>query len=142
MPRSLAVEILSAIISSRRSGAHRHDEPDAEREFEIGEFHRLEVSGPFDVEVETGGQPSLSATGPEWALDNLGVEHEGDRLFVGCDGDMDGSVRVIITVPALAAVRMSGSGDVSIDRVKGDQFECSSSGSGDISVDEIEVERL
>jgi len=31
---------------------------------------------------------------------------------------------------------------VSVDRIKNDSFECSSSGSGDLSIDEIDVEKL
>ena len=143
MPRSLAMEILSALASAHRAGAHRdHDGPDGEREFKIGEFERLEVAGPFDVEVETGGSPSVRASGPEWALENLSVEHEDDRLFIGCDGDCDGDVRIVVTVGQLQAVRSSGSGDISIDRIKGELFECTSSGSGDLAIDEIKVDRL
>ena len=39
------------------------------------------------------------------------------------------------------SIRMSGSGDVSIDRLKGDAFDASSSGSGDLTVDEIDVRK-
>ena len=140
MPRSLAMEILSALASAHRAGAHRDDEdgPEGEREFDVGAFERLEIAGPFDVEVQTGGSPSVSATGAEWALENLSVEHEDDRLFIGCNGDCDGDVRVVIIVGQLQALRSSGSGDVSIDRIKGELFECTSSGSGDLAIDEMQ----
>src|SRR5689334_7119731 len=106
MPRSLAVEILSAIVSASRARADRHDDaPDSEREFDVGEFDCLEISGPVDVEVETGGRTSVSASGPEWALDLLAVEHTKGGLFIGCDGDCDGEVSVTITVPQLRSVR-------------------------------------
>src|SRR6185503_12982945 len=113
MPRSLAMEILSAIASSARN--HHADGPDAERDFEVGEFERLEVAGPFDVNVQTGGSVGVHASGPEWSLDNLRIELDGDRLFIGCEGDCDGDVNVSVSVPRLRALRTSGSGDVSID---------------------------
>jgi hypothetical protein len=98
MPRSLAMEILSAIASSARN--HHADGPDAERDFEVGEFERLEVAGPFDVNVQTGGSVGVHASGPEWALDNLRIELEDDRLFIGCEGDCDGDVNVSVSVRA------------------------------------------
>ena len=144
MPRPLAIEILDAIVTSYR--AHRShaddDGPTIERDFEVGEFERLDVAGPMDVEVRTGASPSVQASGPEWALDNLRVEQRDDRLLIGCEGEIDADVTVTVTVPHLAAARLSGSGDVSIDRIKGDAFECSTSGSGDLSVDEIDVQTL
>ena len=144
MPRPLAIEILDAIVTSYR--AHRShvedDGPSIDRDFEIGDFERLDVAGPMDVEVRTGATASVQASGPEWALENLRVEQQDDRLLIGCEGDIDSDVTVVVTVRRLAAARLSGSGDVSIDSIKGDAFECSSSGSGDLSVDEIDVQTL
>src|SRR5579884_388520 len=118
MSRSLAMEILSAIAASTRGARfHENDGPDGERDFDVGEFERLDVSGPFDVEIRTGEAASVRATGPEWALEDLVVELRDDRLFIGCDGDCDGDVNVLVTVPRLRALRTSGSGDVSVDRL-------------------------
>ena len=142
MSRSIAMEILSAIVASGRAGARRdHEGPVEDRTFEVGAFERLEIAGPFDVEIDTGADSAVRATGPDWALDNLSVDHDGDRLFIGCDGEVD-DVRVFVSARELRAVRTSGSGDVSIDRIKGETFEYASSGSGDGSIGEIEAERL
>ena len=142
MPRSFALEILSAIASASRARPQAHpDAEDVESEFEVGEFDRIELSGPFDVEIETG-KPEVRAIGPDWALDTLSVEVEGGCLSIGCDGECDGDVHVTIAVPKLHSLRMLGSGDVSVDNVKGDLFECASSGSGDLSIDEIKAERV
>lgn len=85
MPRSLAMEILSALASGHRAATRRDDEPAGEREFNVREFQRLEVAGPFDVEVETGGPARVRASGPEWALDSIRLDQDGDRLFIGCE---------------------------------------------------------
>jgi len=81
MPRSIAMEILSGILASHGPRVPRGG-PVGDREFETGNFDRLEISGPVDVEVETGAPPRVRATGPEWALDNLSIENDGDRLLM------------------------------------------------------------
>src|ERR1041385_399973 len=104
MPRSLAMEILSALASAHRASSHRHENSESdERDFEVGDFELLEVTGPFEVEVETGGAPSARASGPQWALDNLRVDQDGDRLFISSDGDSE-DVSVSVTVRSLRAV--------------------------------------
>ena len=112
MPRPLAIEILDAIVSSYRSQrmhAHEHedDAPTEERDFEVGQFTSLELSGPFDVEIRTGESASVHATGPDWALDSLAVEHKGERLFISWDGWRKGQPRgwescslTVIYIPA------------------------------------------
>ena len=112
MPRSLAFEILSAIASARGRRKHFEDGPSADRDFEVGEFEQLEICRPFDVEVQTGEAASVHASGPEWALDSLTVEPRGDALFIGCDGECDDSVDIIVTVRELRSLRTTGSGEV------------------------------
>src|SRR4051812_33778657 len=91
MPRSLAMEFISAIASAARNGRRSgHEGPDVERDFPVGEFEHVEIAGPFDVDIETGASANVHASGPEWALDSVRVELHGDRLFIGCDGDCDG----------------------------------------------------
>jgi len=143
MPRSLAMEILSAIASASRTRRSGDDGPDLERDFPVGEFDRLEIAAPFDVDIETGGAANVHASGPEWALDSVRVELQGERLFIGCDGDCDGSdISMSVSVPALRGLRMAGSGDVSVDKLTGDAFDSASSGSGDLSIESIDVRSL
>src|SRR5581483_675110 len=144
MSRSLAMEILSAIASSARN-SRIHDEyagPQAERDFEVGEFERIDLSGPFDVEIQTGAECKIRASGPERSLEEIRVELQGDCLTIGCDGDCSGDVLIAMSVPQLRSIRSAGSGDVGIDNVKGEEFECSCSGSGDLSIDSIDAEKL
>src|SRR3954454_17237691 len=105
MPKSLAMEILSALASAHRASSHRHENSDdAERDFDVGDFELIDVAGPFEVEVETGAAPSVRASGPQWALDNLRVEQDGDRLVIGSDGESE-DVSILVTVRSLRAVR-------------------------------------
>src|SRR4029079_18403469 len=134
------MEILNAIIAAPRNRGLGG--PTEDRDYEVGEFDHLELSGPFDVEVSTGSPPSVRATGSQSALEALSVEQHGDRLAIDWDGGWACDLDVAVTVPALKSLRMTGAGDVSIDRVKVESFECAANGSGDLSVDEIDVERL
>src|SRR6476659_1636663 len=107
MPRPLAVEILDAIVSTYRS--HRAASgQQVDRSFDVGEFDRLEIAGPFGVEVRTGVAPSVTACGPEDALDCLSVEDADGRLSLGCDGDCDADVTVTVTMSELLGLRMTG----------------------------------
>ncbi|MFL6788365.1 MAG: GIN domain-containing protein, partial [Sphingomicrobium sp.] len=137
MSRSLAMEIISALASASRTRRHPgNDGPDIERDFEVGEFERLEIAAPFDVDIETGPVVNVHASGPEWALDLVRVEVQDGRLFIACDGDCDGSdVSMSVSLPKLRGLKMAGSGDVSVNEVTGDAFDCKCSGSGDLSVE-------
>jgi hypothetical protein len=141
MPRPLAIEILDAIASTYRGHRAHVEGPTEDRSFDVGEVSRLDIAGPFDVAVRTGSPPVLSASGPGRALDHISVEQDDDRLFIGCNGECD-DVSITVTLPHLAAIRTSGSGGVSVDRVDGDLFEFASSGSGDLSLDEADVQQL
>ena len=144
MSRSLAMEIISAIASAAQTRRHSgHEGPDVERDLAVGEFDRLEIGAPFDVDIETGTDTNVHVIGPESALELVRVEVQGGTLFIACDGNCDGSdVSMSITVPALRELRLAGSGDVSVDKVSGEAFDCASSGSGDLSVESVEVQSL
>ena len=103
MPRSLAMDIISAIASAARTHRQsRHEGPDVERDFEVGEFDRLEIMVPFDVDIETGAECNVHAVGPESAMESVRVQAEGGRLFIGCDGDCGGDINMSVTLPAFA----------------------------------------
>src|SRR5436190_12141962 len=102
MSRSLAMDIISAIASAARTHRHvEHDGPDVERDFEVGEFDRLEIAAPFDVDIETGADCKVHVVGPESALELIRVQPDGDRLFIGCDGDCGGDINMSVIMPAL-----------------------------------------
>jgi hypothetical protein len=46
MPRPLAIEILDAIVSTYRGHRAHADGPTEQRDFEVGEFSRLDIAGP------------------------------------------------------------------------------------------------
>ena len=54
--------------------------PTVSRNYQVGNFQQIEVAGPYDVEVRTGANPSVSAKGSEKLLERTVVEVKGDKL--------------------------------------------------------------
>lgn len=112
----------------------------AERNFTVTGFNEIEVAGPFDVVVNVGKGQSVRAMGDADDLDRLKVEVVGGELRIGSkerrwtDWSRSQPVKIWVTVPALRAASIAGSGDMQIDRVKGDSFNGSIAGSGDLTI--------
>src|SRR5215217_7469564 len=138
MPGSLAAEILGAIATGLRNKGFHDTGPRAERSFEVGTFDRLDSSGPFDVEVRTGEENGVEADGPEEALQSLSVTNEEGCLVISCKGRHADEISIVVTMEQLRDASFAGSGDVTLNRVKGEGFECANSGSGDLSIGEID----
>lgn len=126
--------------------------PMVQRSYNVGNFDRVEVAGPFEVTIHTGSAPSVSARGNEKLIDKLEVEVKGDTLHIRPHprnsvfgfgiGSVSGKGQIAITVPSLTAASLAGSGGISIDKVKGDRFEGQIAGSGDLKVDSVDVDSL
>ena len=153
MRKVLATALIGAAATSA-CGRDRGEEPGpmVSRAFQVGNFTEIEVAGPFDVDVKTGGQPGVSARGNQALIDKLEVEVKGDTLVVrpkkergwfgGNNWTVNGKGSLAITVPMIRAATLAGAGDMAINAVRGEDFEGQIAGSGDLRVDAIEVERL
>ncbi len=124
--------------------------PASTRNYQIGAFDRLEVAGPYQVTVATGGAPSVRASGGERAIERMVVEVKGGTLTIHprkrsglhFGWSKSHAVKLTVTVPSLAAAEIAGSGNISIDKVRGDSFEAGVAGSGDVRLGEVSVKRL
>ncbi|WP_199553390.1 head GIN domain-containing protein [Sandaracinobacteroides hominis] len=118
----------------------------AQRNFPVGNFSEVVLTGSTDVHVKVGGAAAVSATGADADLDRMDIRVEGNRLLIGTKKgswswtSRDG-VDVYVTVPALTAAIISGSGDMDIDRVSG-PFSGRVSGSGDMEVAKVNAPTL
>lgn len=111
------------------------------RSFDIDDFSAIRLSAAQDVQVKTGGKPSVKAKGADEALDRLAVTAADGTLSIAQRGRGRDTVSIKVTVPALHRASITGSGGLSIDRVAGETFEGSIAGSGDLSIETVEVER-
>lgn len=126
--------------------------PTVQRNYQVGAFDKIEVAGPYDVTVRTGSGPSVSASGPEKAVEQLVVEVRGDKLVIhtkdrnrgifSWGSHNFGNTSLQVTVPALSAAAIAGSGGLSIDKIKGDTFKGAVGGSGDLTLGSLEVQSL
>lgn len=111
------------------------------RSYQVGAFDKIEVSGPYSVNVATGGAPGASATGGSKLLDETEVyvengtlkilpkKHKGIRFSWGKRGKADFTV----TTAMLHAAEIAGSGAIMVDNVVGD-FDGDIAGSGDLKL--------
>lgn len=123
----------------------------ATRSIPVPNFVKLRVEGPFSIRVHTGAKVSVRASGPQSRLDKLVVESRGTTLVLsaekswgwrGSNWGKDDIVHVDITVPMLEAAELTGSGDVTIDRIRASDFTALLTGSGNLSVDRLVSSRL
>lgn len=124
--------------------------PTVSRAFQVGNFTGLEVMGPFNVQVTTGKPVAVTAQGPRKLVESMVVEVRDGKLVIrprkkGWFGGMmsgSGGANVSVSVPALTAVEVAGSGDIDVDRVAGERFSGAIAGSGNIRLPQVAVQEL
>jgi hypothetical protein len=120
----------------------------AERRFTITDFDRIEVEGPFVVELATGKPPSALATGDNGSVDQVKLDVQGRTLRVRPNlstlGSRSGAsaARVKLSTHALRAASVNGSGALVIDKAKAMRFDIAVSGNGKIGLGRVEADTL
>lgn len=152
MARAVGRAIAAVAITLAGCGQTRAEDggPTVQRNYQVGAFERIEVSGPYEVEVRTGAAPSVSASGPERLIERLVVEVKGDRLLIHPRREKSlwrgwsshGTARIRVTTQTLRAAAIAGSGGMKVDQVTGATFEGSVAGSGDLDLASVEVQSL
>ena len=150
MHKAIAIGLLAAVTAACGEARSESGGPTVDRAYQVGEFQKIEVAGAYEVDVRTGGGPTVAARGPEKGIERLVVEVKGDTLMIyprkergmNFGWSSDEPVQLTVTVPALRGASITGSGGMRIDRVRGDSFEGEIGGSGDLEVGIIEVQTL
>ena len=149
MPRSIAAVI--AVCGLAGCHAHVDEGGTTSRNYQVGNFQQIEVVGPYDVEVHTGANVSVSGRGGEKLLERTVVEVRGDKLVIHAENHHGffswswghrGKARFTVTVPQLSGAIVTGSGDMRIDRIAGQQFDGTVAGSGGLDVGSVDVQSL
>jgi hypothetical protein len=153
MHKSIAAAVIAASAATSACGQHRSEDggPTVSRNYQIGNFQQIEVAGPYDVEVRTGSNASVSARGGQKLLERTIVEVKGDKLIIHPERQKGwfhmgwsnhGNAKFRVTVPQLTGATIAGSGDIRIDRVTGNSFEGVVAGSGGLDVGTLDVQQL
>jgi hypothetical protein len=150
MRKLIAAAVVAASASACGQGHARDAGPDTSRNYQVGNFQQIEVAGPYDVEVRTGGNVGVSARGSEMLLDHTLVEVRGDKLVIrpqqnkGWFGGFhtSGKAHFTVTVPELRGAEIAGSGNINVDHVHGPSFEGAIAGSGNLNIAAMDVQSL
>ena len=122
--------------------------PTIQRDYQVGAFDKIEVAGPFDVTVTTGGKPSVHASGPSNLLEKMEVMVEGGVLKIrpekrnkmfGWNWGSDSKATVAVSVPMLSEAAIAGSGGIAIDKISGANFKGEIAGSGDLRLAAVDA---
>lgn len=150
------IATLTASVALCACNVHRSDDTDAgptvSRNYQVGNFEKIVVAGPYDVQVRTGANPSVSATGSQKLLEKTVVEVKDGELKIGPERKRSwfnfggwsthGKATLMVTVPQLTGATIAGSGDLRIDKVKAEDFKAVIAGSGDLDLGVLDVEDL
>jgi hypothetical protein len=98
----------------------------------VDSVERLEVQGRIQLEVRIGAVTSLQVEADSNLLPLLHTDSAGSHLKVWIDTDVRSSnaVRVILTTPQLADLRVTGSGGVTVSGLNGAPLRMQQNGSG------------
>jgi len=146
-----AVIVLSAATSACGRAHGEDGGPAVSRNYQVGSFDQIEVAGPYNVQVRTGPNPSVSAQGSQKMIEHMVVEVRDGKLEIHPERqkgwfhtgwNFHGKVDLTVTVPQLRGASIAGSGDIKVDQVKGDTFNGEIAGSGGLDVATLDVQTL
>lgn len=144
MIRTLSIAAVALVASACNVSAkaeQRDPGSSVSRTYQVAAFDRIDVSGPYEVTVKTGGPPSVSGIGGDNLLDETEVVVEGNvlkirpkkRSGISFNWGKRASAKFAVTTAMLNGAAIGGSGGISVDKVTGD-FKGAIGGSGDLAV--------
>lgn len=92
---------------------------------------RLEISGAFSIEIRLASSPRLTIQGP---AEQVQVDARADRIQIGRVEPSSGPIHLLIEVPAVESLRLSGAHSVEIPALVGSRFQLTASGASQITV--------
>jgi hypothetical protein len=136
---------LAMALAACSAGAKEGARETARRDFQVGQFQSISLTGSPDVVVTVGGAPSVRAEGDSRLVERLEITVENGDLRIGYRESSswnfgfssDRNVTIHVTVPSLAAATLTGSGEMRVDRVQGERFAGTVTGSGDLHVGQL-----
>lgn len=110
--------------------------------YQARDFDAVSLGGGATVLVTAGPAWSIRAEGPPAAFADFRIARDGRRLeigrrYQGRSGDLDRRITVRVTMPALSAANVGGSGSLHADNATGPRFTGAVGGSGRLRIDRI-----
>jgi hypothetical protein len=150
---AFAAILIASAASITACGRTRSEDggPTVSRNYSVGGFDQIEVAGPYNVQIRTGSNPTVAASGPQKLLEHTLVEVKDGKLVIRPERKQGwfqtgwhfrGDANFVVTVPQLHGATIAGSGDIKVDKVAGDRFEGTVAGSGGLEVGTLDVQSL
>lgn len=118
------------------------------RIFPVTGFEAIDLRGADDVAVHLGKTFSVTAQGPSEALDALRIDRKRNTLRIdrrdsgSGTWDHDAKIKIFVTLPRLVAASVTGSGDMTVDRVDGPELRAAVAGSGSLDLRGVRTQTL
>ena len=116
---------------------------EVDRNYLVGTVEKINVAGPYDVNVVTGGQGAITAKGGQNLLEETEVVVEDGTLKIkprkrkGIRWNWrNGKAVFTVNAAAIRGAAIAGSGGINVDKVAGD-FDGDVAGSGDMKIGAI-----
>ena len=112
----------------------------------LGNFSRIRVDDSFDVVARQSGQTAATVHADDNLQALLQTTIEGDTLIIktkpGYALRGSGPIKITVDFTQLRAADLRGSGDLTVDGIKGDSLEVALAGSGNLKVKGADLGRL
>jgi hypothetical protein len=95
----------------------------------------VDLTGPFNLTLRQGPNVALEVRGEERVLANVDTSVEGDVLHIAPRGILlrhRQPIEVRVTLPALAALHVNGSGEHTVSGFAGERLDLSMDGAGEM----------
>lgn len=137
----IAVAAAYVAFGDIRNVGERDRSKDITQTYDLGEFSEINVAGVYELDVQVGGEYSVSVSGAPDEMGRAEVRVE-DGVLVLSQADRQHGVKswrsqgmtAKITLPALSAVMIAGVGDANVTGVDADAFSAQLAGVGNIDV--------
>lgn len=139
------VGVLSACEIHFDGGDYTKGSGDAEtKSLDLGSFDQLVLKASADVNVIVGGDQLVELTADDNLIEKFTFEVDGNTLIIDHDGSYSTRMgaKIDISVPSLEVIALKGSGDVTVDGVRGAEFIAVISGSGDVGLTDVNVNKV
>jgi hypothetical protein len=136
-PRSLLLLFAGALAVLTVAGCDFADDgPRTTQTRDVAAFTHIDNRGSVDVRLHIGEQQRVKVWAGEKVIDDVRTEVHDGTLEIAFDHSGWGGNDVVVeaSVPKLAGVESSGSGDIDADGIKARAFEVRSDGSADIAL--------
>ncbi len=111
----------------------------------VQDFDAIALDSDDSVEVRRGDDYAVHIEGPAGLRERLAIRRDGNVLRIrrrrqGLWAVDQKAARIQVTMPAIHAATLSGSGDITIDQA-GDPFAATLGGSGDMTIGQLQGDR-